>query len=162
MCEFCEKFDFSTAKATVNKYGAWLVFADSGYRFTQNEQFKFCPMCGTPLAIKTEDVKPVAAEQDCLNHIDGAIEYFWCPDAAFVWCDAISGNHLDEPLLVHPGNIGKVWTWFTEYAIQYITECLLSVEGKTVKDDVVARTVNNSFERWIKYQKLRYPDRVLI
>lgn len=48
MCDFCEKFDFGRASYVVGWYGADIVMASNGYRFSENHQFRFCPKCGTP------------------------------------------------------------------------------------------------------------------
>ena len=46
MCEFCEKFDFSTAKVEVTKYGANILLTLCNTKFDKEEQFNFCPVCG--------------------------------------------------------------------------------------------------------------------
>ena len=48
-CEFCKKFDFAGARAEVNKYGAHISIAICNTKFPDEEQFKFCPMCGREL-----------------------------------------------------------------------------------------------------------------
>ena len=48
-CDFCKKFDFAGARAEVNKYGAHIRVAICNTRFPDEEQFKFCPMCGRKL-----------------------------------------------------------------------------------------------------------------
>lgn len=106
-------------------------------------------------------MKIIANEQDCLNCIDGAIDYFWCSDSAFVWADETSGHYLDEPLLIHHGNINKVWGWFVDYAEQNIPETLY-YDGKTVELSIVRKVINDSFERWLNYQRELYPNRVLV
>lgn len=49
MCEFCRKFDFGSAKAETDRYGARLCVAGGWGRFPENEQFNFCPVCGEGL-----------------------------------------------------------------------------------------------------------------
>lgn len=49
MCEFCEKADFSSYSARVDKYGASIYLAVGSGRFEKDEQFKFCPECGEGL-----------------------------------------------------------------------------------------------------------------
>lgn len=46
MCDFCEKFDFSSASYEVDKYGARIVMACGWNRFPEYMQFLFCPKCG--------------------------------------------------------------------------------------------------------------------
>ena len=46
MCEFCKKFDFSTAKTEVDKHGARLLTGICNTKFSENEQFNYCPVCG--------------------------------------------------------------------------------------------------------------------
>lgn len=48
MCDFCRKFDFGFAKIHIDKYGASLVRPTCD-RFPIEEQFNFCPNCGTPM-----------------------------------------------------------------------------------------------------------------
>lgn len=48
-CDFCKKFDFSGARAEVNKYGAHISLAICNTKFPNEERFKFCPMCGRRL-----------------------------------------------------------------------------------------------------------------
>lgn len=45
-CEFCERFDFSTAKIEVDKYSVKILLALCNTRFDKEEQFNFCPVCG--------------------------------------------------------------------------------------------------------------------
>ena len=106
-------------------------------------------------------MKMVANEQDCLWYLDGAIDYFWCGDSAFVWADEVTGHYFEEPLLVHNGNINKVWGWFVDYAVQNIMECL-SYDGKTVEQHIVRTVINDNFERWLNHQRKLYPNRVCV
>lgn len=46
MCDFCRNFDFGTAKASTDKFGATIHLAGGSYRFPLHEQFNFCPNCG--------------------------------------------------------------------------------------------------------------------
>ena len=48
-CDFCKKFDFAGARAEVDKYGAHISLAICNTKFPDEEQFKFCPMCGRKL-----------------------------------------------------------------------------------------------------------------
>lgn len=52
MCEFCKKFDFSTAKAEVDKYGARLLTGICNTKFGEDGQFNFCPVCGEKIKDK--------------------------------------------------------------------------------------------------------------
>ena len=45
-CEFCERFDFSTAKIEIDKYSARILLALCNTKFDKKEQFNFCPKCG--------------------------------------------------------------------------------------------------------------------
>jgi Zn finger protein HypA/HybF involved in hydrogenase expression len=45
-CEFCERFDFSTAKIEVDKYSARILLTLCNTKFSKEEQFNFCPVCG--------------------------------------------------------------------------------------------------------------------
>lgn len=54
MCEFCEKFDFSTAKVEVTEYGANILLALCLTRFDKEEQFNFCPVCGRDMRKEDE------------------------------------------------------------------------------------------------------------
>lgn len=51
-CNFCEKFDFATAKTEVNKQFAHIRLALCNTRFPEEEQFNFCPVCGRNLKEK--------------------------------------------------------------------------------------------------------------
>lgn len=50
MCEFCENFDWGTAKAYTEYFSAnvhaGIAMSGGWSRFPVNEQFKFCPVCG--------------------------------------------------------------------------------------------------------------------
>lgn len=50
MCEFCRKFDFGASRCEVDGYGARIANAGGSYRFSEHEQFNFCPNCGEPRA----------------------------------------------------------------------------------------------------------------
>lgn len=45
-CDFCQKFDFAGATATVNRNSAAISLAICNTRFPAEQQFKFCPLCG--------------------------------------------------------------------------------------------------------------------
>ena len=49
MCDFCLLFDFSSARARVRNGVASIEKAPEGIPFLQKQQFKFCPMCGSPV-----------------------------------------------------------------------------------------------------------------
>lgn len=49
MCMFCDEFDFETASAIVDGRGASICIAGGSGRYTKEEQFKFCPVCGKRL-----------------------------------------------------------------------------------------------------------------
>lgn len=53
MCEFCKRFDFSTARAAVDKYSAKLETAMGTNCFPEADQFNFCPVCGAILPKKS-------------------------------------------------------------------------------------------------------------
>ena len=53
-CNFCEKFDFATAKTEVTKYGANILLALCNTKFLKEEQFNFCPVCGKDLRKEEE------------------------------------------------------------------------------------------------------------
>ncbi len=70
MCEFCKKFDFGTATAKVDKYGASICFAGGFGRYPQEEQFKFCPVCGRRLDLYSRDgMTNEQAERLLLSHL---------------------------------------------------------------------------------------------
>lgn len=48
-CEFCKKFDFATAKIEVDKYSAKILLALCNTKFNKEEQFKYCPKCGSKI-----------------------------------------------------------------------------------------------------------------
>ena len=48
-CEFCSKFDFSSATVEVTKYTAHIHLALCNTKFSKEEQFNFCPICGKSL-----------------------------------------------------------------------------------------------------------------
>lgn len=52
MCEFCKRFDFSTAKTEIDKHGARLLTGICNTKFSKEEQFNFCPVCGKQLSKK--------------------------------------------------------------------------------------------------------------
>jgi len=56
-CDFCNNFDFGSAKVLVEKYGnrvrANIVHAGGFSRFPKKEQFNFCPRCGKDMRIVT-------------------------------------------------------------------------------------------------------------
>ena len=54
MCEFCEKFDFATAKAEVTKHGANILLALCTTKVDKEEQFNVCPVCGRDLRKENE------------------------------------------------------------------------------------------------------------
>ncbi len=56
MCEFCICFDFSQVRAVVNGGEAKLINAPENIPFLEEQQFKFCPECGSLLR-----AKPVAS-----------------------------------------------------------------------------------------------------
>lgn len=71
MCEFCKKFDFGTATAKVDKYGASICFAGGFGRYPKEEQFKFCPVCGRRLDLYSRDgMTNEQAERLLLSHLD--------------------------------------------------------------------------------------------
>ena len=45
-CNFCQKFDFAGVRAEVEEYGAYIALAICNTKFSAEERFKFCPMCG--------------------------------------------------------------------------------------------------------------------
>ena len=53
MCEFCKRFDFSTAKTEIDKYGARLITGICNTKFPEADQFNFCPVCGAILPKKS-------------------------------------------------------------------------------------------------------------
>lgn len=55
-CDFCKRFDFSTAKIEVDKYNARILLALCNTKFDTEEQFVFCPKCGEK--VKEESLKP--------------------------------------------------------------------------------------------------------
>ena len=70
MCEFCKKFDFGTATAKVDKYGASICFAGGFGRYPKEEQFKFCPVCGRRLDLYSRDgMTNEQAERLLLSHL---------------------------------------------------------------------------------------------
>lgn len=48
-CEFCKRFDFSTARTETDKYGARILLAGGVSTFPKEKCFKFCPECGRKL-----------------------------------------------------------------------------------------------------------------
>lgn len=54
MCEFCEKFDFATAKTETSVRFAHIYLATGNTRFPKAKQFIFCPMCGMELRKEDE------------------------------------------------------------------------------------------------------------
>lgn len=54
MCEFCEKFDFSGAKVEVDNHGARILLALCNTKFSEEEQFQYCPVCGRKLFVKNK------------------------------------------------------------------------------------------------------------
>ena len=54
-CEFCEKFDFATARTEVTKYGANILLTLCNTKFDKEEQFNFCPVCGRNLKDEVSD-----------------------------------------------------------------------------------------------------------
>ena len=57
MCEFCKRFDFSTAKTEVDKHGARLLTGICNTKFSEDEQFNFCSVCGRRLKDNVADMK---------------------------------------------------------------------------------------------------------
>ena len=55
MCEFCEKFDFSTAKPEISGNFAHIVMALCNTRFPKEQQFNYCPVCGESLKVKEDN-----------------------------------------------------------------------------------------------------------
>lgn len=50
MCDFCNTFDFGRIKCHIDKYGSTIWMSGGSDRFPVEEQFKFCPECGTPMS----------------------------------------------------------------------------------------------------------------
>lgn len=46
MCKFCNGFDFSTAMAEVDEFGARILLSEEANRYPKERQFNFCPACG--------------------------------------------------------------------------------------------------------------------
>lgn len=46
MCDFCERFDFSSASTEVSKYSIRIKLAAGSYRYPRDMQFNYCPKCG--------------------------------------------------------------------------------------------------------------------
>ena len=55
MCELCKRFDFGTVSALVDKSGARIGMACGDYRYPEETQFKFCPVCGERLKEQDTD-----------------------------------------------------------------------------------------------------------
>ena len=55
-CDFCNRFDFSTAKIEVDEHNARILLALCNTKFDTEEQFVFCPKCGEK--VKEEFLKP--------------------------------------------------------------------------------------------------------
>lgn len=49
MCDFCDNFDFGSAKCMVDRYGVCIVMAGGWNRFPKEQQFRFCPQCGAKI-----------------------------------------------------------------------------------------------------------------
>lgn len=54
-CEFCNKFDFSTASVEIKEDGAYIVSGLCNTRFPTDEQFNFCPICGKQIRKDKEE-----------------------------------------------------------------------------------------------------------
>ena len=54
MCDFCKTFDFSSASWEVTKYGSHIKMAGGSYRYPINEQFNYCPVCGSKIENKED------------------------------------------------------------------------------------------------------------
>lgn len=54
-CGFCGEFDFSGAKATIDRHGAHIKLACAATKYPVHEQFNFCPVCGRNLRGGAED-----------------------------------------------------------------------------------------------------------
>lgn len=54
MCEFCKKFDFSTAKPEVKGDFAHIILAICNTRFPKEQQFNYCPVCGRDMRKEDE------------------------------------------------------------------------------------------------------------
>lgn len=54
MCEFCKKFDFSTAKPEVKGDFAHIILAICNTRFPKEQQFNYCPVCGRDMRKEEE------------------------------------------------------------------------------------------------------------
>lgn len=67
-CEFCEKFDFSTAKIEVDKYSARILLALCNTKFDKEGQFDFCPKCGRKLNKDRHHVSIVTDNYDVLHN----------------------------------------------------------------------------------------------
>ena len=46
MCEFCKRFDVSTSRAVTDKFSARIENAICNTKFSKEQQFNFCPVCG--------------------------------------------------------------------------------------------------------------------
>lgn len=48
-CEFCNNFDFGSAKCEITKRGAHVLMATASTVYPKHERFKFCPNCGAKM-----------------------------------------------------------------------------------------------------------------
>ena len=53
-CDFCKRFDFSTAKIEADKYNVRILLALCNTKFDAEEQFKYCPKCGEKVNSKDD------------------------------------------------------------------------------------------------------------
>ena len=55
-CDFCNLADFGEFGFEITKHYAKICCALGSWRFSQNEQFLFCPKCGKPLTDEAVDM----------------------------------------------------------------------------------------------------------
>ena len=93
------------------------------------------------------------------NIINENIEWFWDNDSS-IWCDD-GGVFKDEPTTITEFNVKEIWGYFKTWCYYNIKDNCLE-RNETIEDSIVNETIDNSYKRWLNWQKKSYPNRVCV
>ena len=93
------------------------------------------------------------------NIINENIEWFWDNDSS-IWCDD-GGVFKDEPTTITEFNVKEIWGYFKTWCYYNIKDYCLE-RNETIEDSIVNETIDNSYKRWLNWQKKSYPNRVCV
>lgn len=109
MCEFCKRFDFSTAKTEVDKHGARLLTGICNTKFSENEQFNFCPVCGRRLKDNVVDMKWISIKEK-LPPLNQDVLVYYCGKKD--WNKDLDGMAISDRYIFRITSSSEGWeTW---------------------------------------------------